>query len=40
MRGKEFKKEYQEDICTEKCARLHRLLCILIKEVTLKIEKR
>jgi hypothetical protein len=40
MRGKEFKEENQAYICTEKCARLHRLLCISIKDVMLKMERR
>ncbi len=30
MRGKGFKEENQTDICTEKCAPLHRVLCIPI----------
>jgi len=38
MRGKGFKKENQTDICTEKCALLHRFLCIQIKDVKVKIE--
>ena len=35
-----FKEEYQSYICTEKCARLHRLLCVPIKDVRLKMERR
>jgi hypothetical protein len=31
--------ENQTDICTDNCASLHRLLCILIKDVDLKIQK-
>jgi len=39
MRRKGFKEENQIEICTEKCASLHRFLCIPIKDVKLKIEK-
>jgi hypothetical protein len=39
MRAKGFKKENQTDICTEKCAMMHRFLCNLIRGVKLKIKK-
>jgi len=39
MRGESFMEENQTDICTDNCASLHRLLCILIKDVDLKIQK-
>ena len=39
MRGEGFMEENQTDICTDNCALLHRLLCILIKDVDLKIQK-
>lgn len=39
MRGKGLMGEEQIGFCTENCALLHSFLCILIKDVKLKIEK-